>query len=245
MVLVLVVFSSLLISIIAFVGVICLAVKSKVLDALLLPLVGFAAGALIGGAFLHLLPEAINKSTDIGIFLALSFGFFLFFLLEKLIWRHCHKSSCELHPFAYVNLIGDGVHNFIDGIVIAASFLSSIELGIATSFAVAIHEIPQEIGDFGVLVYGGFRKSKALILNFIAALAAIAGGIMGYYLSSQVGETIVYILPFTAGGFIYIAASDLIPELHKEENPRRSIASFVFLLLGFSFMLFVKLFLSG
>jgi len=245
LILLLIIVSSFLISAIALVGVVTIALKDKILDSILLSLVGFAAGALIGGAFLHLLPETIEKSTSLNVFLVLSLGFFLFFLLEKLIWRHCHKRECELHPFAYVNLIGDGVHNFIDGLVIAASFLSSIELGIATSLAVAFHEIPQEIGDFGVLVYGGFEKSKALILNFVIALTAVAGGIMGYYLSSQVGEATVYILPFAAGGFIYIAASDLIPELHKEENLRRSVASFAFLLLGFTFMLFVKLFLSS
>jgi zinc and cadmium transporter len=241
MVLQLVVLSSLLISIIAFVGVICLAVRSKVLDALLLPLVGFAAGALIGGAFLHLLPEAINKSTDLGVFLALSFGFFLFFLLEKLIWRHCHRSSCSVHPFAYINLIGDGLHNFIDGLVIAASFLNSVNLGIVTCLAVAFHEIPQEIGDFGVLVYGGLGRSKALALNFVSALTVVMGGIIGCCLSSYLGGAMVYLLPFTAGGFIYVAASDLIPELHKEADPRKTLASFTFFLLGFALMLLIKL----
>ncbi len=245
MVLVLVVLSSFLISTIAFVGIICLAVRSKVLDAILLPLVGFAAGALIGGAFLHLLPEAVKKSTDLGVFLALSFGFCLFFLLEKLIWRHCHKSSCDVHPFAYINLIGDGVHNFIDGLVIAASFLSSVNLGIVTSLAVAFHEIPQEIGDFGVLVYAGLRRSKALTLNFVTALTAVMGGIIGYYLSSYIGGATVYLLPFTAGGFVYIAASDLIPELHKDTNPRKTLTSFAMFLLGFVLMLLLKLTFSN
>ena len=243
MILFLILVSSFFISIISFVGVVGLAFKDKILDSILLSLVGLAAGALIGGAFLHLLPETVEQSNSLNIYLVLSLGFFLFFLLEKLIWRHCHKSECELHPFAYINLIGDGVHNFIDGLVIAASFLSGIELGIATSLAVAFHEIPQEIGDFGVLIYGGLEKSKALILNFITALTAVVGGIIGYYLSSHLGEAIIYILPFTAGGFIYIAASDLIPELHKEKNLQRSIVSFTFLLLGFMFMLFVKLYL--
>ena len=236
--------SSFLISFIAFVGVFSLSVKDEVLDRILLCLIGFAAGALIGGAFLHLLPETVEKSTSINVFLALSFGFFLFFLLEKLLWRHCHKAKCKVHPFAYINLIGDGVHNFIDGLVIAASFVSNIQLGIVTSLAVAFHEIPQEIGDFGVLIYGGFQKSRALILNFFAALTVIIGGLVGYFLSSYIGEYMIFILPFAAGGFIYIAASDLIPELHKEVNPRRSLASFVVFLLGFAFMLFVKLYFS-
>jgi len=242
--LLLIIASSFLISLIAFVGVVSLAIKDEVLDRILLYLVGFAAGALIGGAFLHLLPETVERSTSMNVFLALSFGFFLFFLLEKLVWRHCHKGKCEVHPFAYVNLIGDGVHNFIDGLVIAASFLSNIQLGIVTSFAVAFHEIPQEIGDFGVLVYGGLGKSKALILNFFAGLTVIIGGLVGYFLQSYIGDSMIFILPFAAGGFIYIAASDLIPELHKEVNPRRSSVSFAVFLLGFAFMLFVKLYFS-
>ncbi len=236
--------SSFLISLIAFVGVVSLAIKDEVLDRILLYLVGFAAGALIGGAFLHLLPETVERSTSMNVFLALSFGFLLFFLLEKLLWRHCHKGKCEVHPFAYVNLIGDGVHNFIDGLIMAASFLSNIQLGIVTSFAVAFHEIPQEIGDFGVLVYGGLGKSKALILNFFAGLTVIIGGLVGYFLQSYIGESMIFILPFAAGGFIYIAASDLIPELHKEVNTRRSLASFAVFLLGFAFMSFVKLYFS-
>jgi len=240
----LIILSSFFISLISFAGVISLAVKDDVLDKVLLSLVGFAAGALIGGAFLHLLPETVQRSTNMNVFLSLSFGFFIFFLLEKLVWRHCHKGRCEIHTFAYMNLIGDGVHNFIDGLVIAASFLSSIELGIVTSMAVAFHEVPQEIGDFGVLVYGGIKKSKALILNFATAITAVIGGIVGYYLSSYIGGSMVYLLPFTAGGFIYIAASDLIPELRKEVNPRKSIVSFGIFLLGFAFMLLVKLYFS-
>lgn len=240
----LIIVSSLLISLIAFVGVVSLAVKDEVLDRILLCLVGFAAGALIGGAFLHLLPETVEKSTSMNVFLALSLGFFLFFLLEKLLWRHCHKGKCEVHPFAYINLIGDGVHNFIDGLVMAASFLSGVELGIVTSLAVAFHEVPQEIGDFGVLVYGGLEKSRALILNFLTALTVIIGGFVGYFLSSHIGESMIFILPFTAGGFIYIAASDLIPELHREVNPKRSLASFAVFFLGFVFMLLVKLYSS-
>jgi zinc and cadmium transporter len=219
-----------------------MALKDEILDKLLLYLVGFAAGALIGGAFVHLLPETVERSTDMNIFLALSSGFFLFFLLEKFVWRHCHKRKCKVHPFGYMTLIGDGVHNFIDCLVIAASFLSGIELGTATSLAVAFHEVPQEIGDFGVLIYAGLKKSKALTLNFITATMVVIGGLVGYYLSSLIGGAMIYVLPFTVGGFIYIAASDLIPELHKEVNTSKSIAAFSIFLLGFMFMLSVNLF---
>lgn len=232
---------TLLISFMAFVGVVSLAVRDELLDRVLLILIGFAAGTLIGGAFLHLLPETVERSTNPDVFLALSSGFFLFFLLEKLIWRHCHKGKCEVHPFAYLNLVGDGIHNFIDGLVIATSFVSNFQLGIVTTLAVGFHEIPQEIGDFGVLVYGGLKKSKALILNFLAAFTVVLGGVTGYFLSYLIGKSMIFLLPFAAGGFVYIAASDLIPELHKEVNPRRSLISFATLLLGFFFMWAAKL----
>jgi zinc and cadmium transporter len=233
-----------LISAIAFVGVFSFGLSETALNGILPSLVGFAAGALIGGAFLHLLPETIEMSTSMNIFLVLSFGFILFFLLERLMWRHCHKGVCEVHPFAYVNLVGDGVHNFIDGLVIAASFLSSIELGIVTSLAVAFHEVPQELGDFGVLVYAGLKKGRALILNFITALAALFGGVVGFSLSSLAAGAMVYLLPFAAGGFIYVAATDLIPELHREANPRKSLASSASFFLGFLFMLCLRLYFS-
>jgi zinc and cadmium transporter len=158
LILLFIIISSFSINVVVFFGVVSLALEDKILDSTLLSLVGFAAGALIGGAFLHLLPETMEKSASLNVCLALSLGFFLFFLLGKLIRRHCHKSTCELRPFAYINLIGDGVHNFIDGLVTAASFLGSIELGIATTLSVAFHEIPQEIGDFEVLVYGGLQE---------------------------------------------------------------------------------------
>lgn len=237
--------SSSLIALIAFVGAVGFAIKSEEFEGALLSLVGFAAGVLIGGAFLHLLPEAVERSTSLNVYISLSFGFFLFFLLEKVLWRHCHNGKCELHPFAYINLIGDGIHNFIDGLVISASFLSNVQLGITTFLAVAFHEIPQEIGDFGVLVYSGLEKSKALILNFFTSLLVVFGGLTGYFLSSIIQESMVLILPFTAGGFIYIAASDLIPELHREPNQRRSLASFAVFFLGFAFMLFAKLYFQS
>jgi len=213
-----IIISSFFISFISFAGVISLAVKDDVLDKILLSLVGFAAGALIGGAFLHLLPETVQKSTNMNVFLSLSFGFFLFFLLEKIVWRHCHKIRCEIHPFAYMNLIGDGVHNFIDGLVIAASFLSSIELGIVTSPAVAFHEVPQEIGDFGILVYGGFSKKKALIFNFISAMVAIIGGVIALLLSNILEFFNLFILAFSGGGFL-----NQLQKLAQMQNHRNEI----------------------
>ncbi|MGI5827574.1 MAG: ZIP family metal transporter, partial [Patescibacteria group bacterium] len=171
-------------------------------------------------------------------------GFALFFIIERgLHWHHCHKHSgeCKVHLFSYMNLLGDGVHNFTDGLAIAVSFLSSTNLGVATTLAVMAHEIPQEISDFGVLVYGGFSKKKALFFNFLSAVMALIGVVVGFFLATGIEYFANYILAFAAGGFIYIAASDLIPELHKEEKLSQSVVSFVFFALGVGFMLLTKL----
>ena len=173
--------STFLVSLISFIGVFTLSLKEKFLNKILLILVSFAAGALIGGAFFHLLPEALEISFDLNIFVYLVVGIFVFFILERVLhWRHCHKGKCDVHPFTYLNLVGDGVHNFIDGLIIAASFLTNISLGIITTIAVIFHEIPQEIGDFGILVYGGFSRTKALFFNFLSALTAILGALVGF-----------------------------------------------------------------
>jgi len=233
--------STFLISLISFVGVLTFAIKENLLKKLLLALVALSAGALLGGAFLHLIPESAHEleAYIIGIYVLV--GFASFFFIEKILhWRHCHDKKCPIHTFAYMNLFGDAVHNFIDGLVIAASFITNIPLGITTSLAIALHEIPQEFGDFGVLVYGGFNKIKALFWNFICALTAILGGISGYYLSDYMGSSIIFLLPFAAGGFIYIAASDLIPEIRKEKNLIKSLTTFGIFLLGILLMLLVK-----
>ena len=156
-------------------------------------------------------------------------------------WHHCHEGKCEVHPVSYLILFGDGVHNFIDGLVLAASFVVSIPLGLATSVAIAAHEIPQEIGDFGVLVYGGFEKKKALILNFIVATSIIIGGIVGYFVSQMVEEAAVFLLPFAAGGFIYIAATDLIPEIRKEIDIKKSMTTMVIFICGILIMWLIKI----
>jgi len=215
--------------------------KEKSLERILLLLVALSAGALMGGAFLHLIPEASERFRDYHIFVYVLVGFVLFFLIEKILhWRHCHKRKCPVHTFAYMNLVGDAVHNFIDGLIIAASFVANLHLGIVTTIAIALHEIPQEIGDFGVLVYAGFKKTKALFFNFITALTAILGGIIGYYLSGYVESSMMFLLPFAAGGFIYIAASDLIPEIRKEVSLKKSLSSFGIFLLGILIMYGVK-----
>ena len=235
--------STFLVSIISLIGIVTFSIKEKLLEKILLILVSLSAGVLMGGAFLHLIPEAIEEFADFNIFIYILTGFVLFLLIEKLFyWRHCHKAKCSIHTFAYMNLFGDGVHNFIDGLIIAASFVIDIPLGIVTTFVVALHEIPQEIGDFGVLVYGGFEKTKALFFNFMTSLTAILGGVTGYYLSTYTETFIFFLLPFAAGDFIYIAATDLIPEIRKETNIKKSLLNFAVFVLGILIMYAAKVF---
>ncbi len=232
--------ATVIVSLIALIGIFVLMIKEKALNKILLGLVGFAAGALIGGAFLHILPEAFGEVASTDIFLFALVGFVVFFIMERLFkWRHCHKGKCDVHTFTYMSLFGDAIHNFVDGVIIAASFITSIPLGIAATIAIIAHEVPQEIGDFAVLVYGGFSKIKALFFNFLVALTAIIGAVFGYFLAGIEGIT-PFVLTFAAGGFIYIAASDLIPELHKEEDLKKSIMSFAMFLIGIIFMWGIK-----
>lgn len=233
--------SVIFVSLLSFVGVLFIAIKEEKLKKILLFLVSFAAGGLLGDSFIHLLPEAIKESGfTLGVSLAVLVGLLLFFVLEKFIcWRHCHipTSKSHPHPVVFMNLIGDGFHNFIDGAVISASFLTSFPLGIATTLAVVLHEIPQEIGDFGVLLHGGLSKTKALVFNFASALAAVGGAILVLILGERIIGVSQLLIPFTAGGFIYIAGSDLIPELHKETNLAKSLIQMVGLILGIGIML--------
>lgn len=206
-----------------------------------MPLIGFSAGGLIGGAFLHLLPEALEEASSRIIFPYLILGFIFFFVLEKYLhWRHCHKGICDIHAFTYLSLIGDGIHNFTDGLVIGTSFIISLHFGIITTLVIIFHEIPQEIGDFGVLVYGGFSKFKALYCNFIIALTCVLGTIVGYFTSANITNFSVFLLPFTAGGFIYIAACDLIPELHKQPDLKNSAQAMLAFICGVLFILLAR-----
>lgn len=235
--------SAIIISLISLVGVFTLGLKEKFLNKILLLMVGLSAGALMGGALLHMLPEAIEESGSPNIFLWFIAGFSLFFVLERIIhWHHCHEKDCPVHTFAYINLVGDGVHNFIDGFIIITSFMVSVPLGIAVSISVIFHEIPQEIGDFGVLVYAGVKKTRALLYNFLIALTAILGVLVGYFLGGFLESNMAIILAFAGGGFIYIAASDLIPELHKEEKLSKSLLSFAVFILGIALMWGLKFF---
>ncbi len=226
-----------IISIVSLVSIYALALSEKLLKKLLLYMVSFSTGALLGGALFHLLPEIVNEhgfTFKISIYIII--GILFSFIIEKFIhWRHCHKAEhihSHVHSFAYMNLFGDGVHNFIDGLIIGASYLVSIPVGITTTIAVVLHEIPQEIGDFGVLLHGGFSKKKALFLNFITAFTAMIGAIIALIIGSQNEHLTTFLIPFAVGSFLYIAAADLIPELHKETDTKKSFLQLVMLVAG-------------
>jgi len=236
--LVLILLSTLLVSLVSLMGIFFITIKEHVFKKILLLLVSFASGTLLGAAFLHLIPESLSTQSETT-FIAILAGILTFFLLEKFLWRHCHERECPIHTFAYLNLLGDGVHNFIDGVVISASFIASVPLGAVTTLAVIAHEVPQEIGDFGILIYGGFSKVKALLYNFLTAIIAIFAATLMYFFS-PLFPSLEYLLAFAAGGFIYIATSDLIPELHKETQPSKSAAQFLLLLLGIVLMWVLK-----
>ncbi len=214
--------SVVIVGLISLVGVLTFSIKEEDLKKIVLYLVSFSAGGLFGDAFIHLIPEAAGKNGfGLHVSLYILLGIIVSFVVEKFLqWRHCHIPTSEEHPhsFAYMNLLGDSVHNFIDGLLIGGSYLASIPLGVATTITVIFHEIPQEIGDFGVLIYGGLSKSGAIFFNFSTALTAIFGAIVALSLGFLVQDFFVpFLIPFAAGNFIYIAGSDLIPELRKEE----------------------------
>jgi zinc and cadmium transporter len=210
--------------------------RTRVLPAM----VSFAIGALLGAAFLAVLPHALAAPgvRDMhAITGTVLLGLLGFFLLEKLVlWRHCHTHECEAHgaieainPLAihghatasgYLILFGDGVHNFVDGVLIAAAFLTDVHLGVVTALAVAAHEIPQEVGDFAILLYSGFTRSKALFYNVLASLTTVLGGVLAYFSLGVAQAALPYVLAVAASSFIYIAVADLIPGLHKRLEPR-------------------------
>lgn len=232
--------SVLLVSLISLLGAVILLFRNINIKNFLLYLVSFAAGALLGDAFIHLLPDTVEKygfTLEVSLFL-LS-GILIFFILEKFVqWQHCHHPTTDEHPhtLAFMNLIGDGLHNFVDGMIIAGSYIASIPLGVATTIAVVLHEIPQEIGDFGVLLHSGFTKMKALAFNLLSALLAVVGAILVLILGKSIENFSLFLIPFTAGGFIYIASSDLIPELHKETEIPISIMQLIAFVLGIGVM---------
>lgn len=248
--------SVLAVSLVSLVGIFPLLRKKKMSESTLLILVSLSAGTLFGGAFFHLIPEGIEfGGLTLGTMLSLVSGIVVFFILEKFIHWHHHsdhhhpsKAHKQMHGHAYhlapLNLIGDGVHNFLDGIVIAISYLVNIPLGIAATVSVVLHEVPQEIADFGVLLYAGLSKKKALIFNFLSAVTAVFGAIFGIVVSSKLPWFNGFALPFAAGNFIYIAGSNLVPELHKHCKIKESVFHLISFLIGIAIMIGL-LFIGG
>ena len=227
------------ISALSLVGVAVLALSSRQLERALILLVPFAAGALLGDSFLHIFPEVVEEQGGFALSTSIAAlaGVLVFFALEKVLhWHHAHFPHEEVvHPVAMTNLVGDGLHNFIDGAIVAASFLASPELGVATAVAVALHEIPQELGDFGILVHAGMKPKRALLMNLLSALAAVLGGVITLVFV-PIAQVETVLLPFTAGAFIYIASTDLLPELHKEPEPAKSTIQLLALIAGIAVM---------
>lgn len=236
------------VSTISLVGVLFFSMNMQKMQALLLYFVSFSTGALLGNVFIHIIPELAEDAEFLptALLIVLS-GIVFSFIMEKIIfWRHCHVMPTEEvhhhHHIGLMNLSADALHNFIDGALIAGSFLVSIPLGIATTMAVVLHEIPQEIGDFAILLYSGYTKQKALLFNLLAACSSLIGAAI-VLLSSQALPLVgLYLLPFAAGNFLYIAGSDLIPELHKETRLQHALLQLLCMVGGIFVMYALRVF---
>jgi len=237
--------SGLLMSAIALVGSVTLVLSEQTLQRILLPLVAFAAGSLLGGAFFHMIPTGLAAGLeDVIVYALVLAGFATFFGLEQFLhWHHCHRAevACK-KPLSYLILIGDGLHNFLGGLAVAGTFLIDIRLGIITWLAAAAHEVPQELGDFGVLVHGGWPRRQALFYNVLSALTFLVGSVIAYFVSFRFDVS--FLVPFAAGNFIYIGASDLIPEVKTHTDLKANIIHFAAFVIGAMLMLAVKLVLE-
>ena len=238
-----IILATLIISLFSLSGMSTLSLREKTLHSILFFLIAFSAGTILGAALFDLLPEAVELVDESVVFIYIASGYVIFFVLERFIyWYHGHGHAEDIESmedertmtkdFAYLNLLGDGIHNFIDGMIIAASFTVGIHVGIATTIAVIFHELPQEMGDYGILIYAGFDKTRALILNFAASLSVVLGGLFAVFYLEAVDALSGFLIAFSAGAFLYLAASELIPELQEEKDFSRSLMQFVAFLLG-------------
>jgi zinc and cadmium transporter len=227
-------------SAIVLVGSLTLTLREETLKKLLLPLVALAAGTLLGGALFHMIPAAVDKlENHFSIYIWILLGFGLFLGLEQFLhWHHCHRAPSEHRPLTYLILIADALHNFIGGLAVAGAFLIDIRVGISAWIAAAAHEVPQELGDFGILIHGGWKKGRALLYNLLSALTFLIGGLIAY--SASLKTDVTFLLPFAAGNFIYIAAADLIPEIKHEESARLNVVHFLSFLVGIALLLVVR-----
>lgn len=235
------------VSAISLIGIATISLSDRIVKRTIFISVSLAAGAMFGDAFIHILPESFAEpGRKLWTSTYVLIGILNFFILEKFLrWRHAHEfengSARAIEPVGYLNLFADATHNLIDGMLIGAAYTVSISVGLATTIAIILHEIPQELGDFGVLVHAGFSKRRALMFNFLSGLLAVVGAIVALLASQYVVSFSEFMLPFTAGGFIYIAGSDLLPELQKERKPRNSALQFMALILGVGLMYLLTL----
>lgn len=231
-------------SLVSFSGALVLVLNDRWLKKTLIYFVSFAAGSMMGAAFFHLLPEALQFNiNELAIFSWLLAGFCVFFVMERFLrWRHCHEEECLTHEhLSWMNIFGNSVHNMTDGLIIFASFATGGPLlGVPVTLSIILHEVPQELGDFAILIYSGFSKTRALWYNFFSALPAFLGVILGLLTLKLDARLEVLFLPFAAGGFIYIAASDLVPELHKDNRKSAAIGTFLTFVIALIFMYFMK-----
>lgn len=240
--------SVIIVSLVSLVGVFTLSLREELLRKYIFIFISLAVGALLGDAFIHLIPEALEGAENsLLISVLIILGILTFFILEKFLHWHHHgedenEISSHIHPVGRLVLFSDGVHNMIDGIIIGASFLVSAPVGIATTIAVILHEIPQEIGDFAVLLHAGYTKTRALWLNFLSALLALFGVVIIIFLGEVAEASTIWFLPIAAGGFIYVAVADLIPELQKTKEVKHSLLQIVAVMLGVSAMAALVLF---
>ncbi|NLO70195.1 MAG: ZIP family metal transporter [Porphyromonadaceae bacterium] len=237
--------STLVVSAISLIGVTLFALKSERLQRILLLLISFSVGALLGNAFFHLIPESYFhiENAKLTSWLIIG-GFMLFFFIDQFLHTHQTGNSSDVtkaKPYGYLSLYADGIHNFTDGILIGAAWMFSPELGLATTITVVLHEIPQEISDFGILLKAGFSKKKALLYNFIVATSAIVGTVLALWLGHEVEHFSIYVLPIASGGFVYLAGTSLLPEVLKSTKKGSWIYYSLFLLLGLGLMYYFSL----
>jgi len=227
------------VSLASLIGMFALSLNHETLHRVLFVLIAFSAGSILGASLFDLLPEAVELVEGSEVLVIIAFGFVAFFVLERLIyWYHGHSEDIgregggATRGFAYLNLVGDFIHNMIDGMIIAASFLEGLQLGLATTIAVAFHELPQEIGDYGILVYAGFERRRALLTNFVAATAVVLGGLLALAFIETAHGLSGWLIAFSAGSFLYLSASELVPEMHEERGFARSAVQLLIFLMG-------------
>ena len=234
--------ATMIVSLFSLVGILALSLREETLHKILFFLLAFSAGTILGAALFDLLPEAVEHIEGSAVYVYVAVGFVAFYFLERFIyWYHGHGHHSDFSEqeaeqytkgFAYLNVLGDGIHNFLDGMIIAVSFNAGFSVGLTTTIAVIFHELPQEIGDYGILIYAGFNKIRALLLNFTAALSVVVGGVFAIFFLEMVESLSGTLIAFSAGAFLYLSASELIPELKEEKDFWKSLAQFLIFLLG-------------